>query len=186
MYWLILFAALLFIAGYIVQIFNRFATLRNRVKDAWSNIDVALKLRHDLIPNLVNTVKGYAQHEQTTLNRVIQARALAMATPATDRAQKIQAENQLHQALGQLFALSEAYPDLKASSNFLSLQQQLAEVEEKIERSRRFYNSMVRENNIYGEQFPAILFRDLFHFQHFDYYEAAAGDRENINVDFAS
>lgn len=172
------------VATTIIGIFNRFARLRNMVKDAWSNIDVALKRRHDLIPNLVNTVKGYAAHEQETLNQVIAARNTAMAVPKDDINAQIKAEGELQQTLRSLFALSEAYPDLKANTNFLDLQQKLNEIEENLERSRRYYNSTVRENNTYGESFPGVLFAQMFHYQHFEFFEAEAADRETINVDF--
>ena len=180
----ILIIILLAIGSTLVGIFNRFAHNRNRVKDAWSNIDVALKRRHDLIPNLVNTVKGYAAHEQDTLNQVVAARNAAITAPKGDIRAQIQAEGELQQALRSLFALSEAYPDLKANANFLDLQQKLHEIEENLERSRRYYNSTVRENNTYGESFPGVLFASLFNYQRFDFFEAEATDRDNIDVDF--
>ncbi len=176
---------LLIIGSTLVSIFNRFAKNRNMVKDAWSNIDVALKRRHDLIPNLVNTVKGYAAHEQDTLNQVVAARNAAMTTPKGDINAQIRAENQLQQSLRSLFALSEAYPDLKANASFLDLQQKLHEIEENLERSRRYYNSTVRENNTYGESFPGNLFAGIFNYQPFDFFEADAADRENVDVDFS-
>jgi LemA protein len=154
------------------------------VKDAWSNIDVALKRRHDLIPNLVNTVKGYAAHEQETLNQVIAARNAAMAAPKGNINTQIKAEQGLQAGLGKLFALAEGYPDLKANTNFLDLQEKLNEIEENLERSRRYYNSTVRENNTYGESFPGVLFAGNFKYQHFEFFEAEAAERENINVDF--
>jgi LemA protein len=175
---------LLVIGSVLISIFNRFAKNRNRVKDAWSNIDVALKRRRDLIPNLVNTVKGYAVHEQETLEQVVIARHAAMAVPKGDINAQIKAEGALQQTLRSLFALSEAYPDLKANANFLDLQQKLNEIEENLERSRRYYNSTVRENNTYGESFPGIVFSGMFKYQHFDFFEVDAADRENINVDF--
>src|SRR5690606_17490977 len=142
--------------------------------------------RHDLIPNLVNTVKGYAAHEQETLNQVIAARNTAMAVPKGDINAQIKAENELQQSLRSLFALSEAYPDRKASTNFLDLQQKLNESEENLERSRRYYNSTVRENNTYGESFPGVVFAGMFKYQHFDFFEIEAAERGNINVDFKS
>ncbi|MEO6833874.1 MAG: LemA family protein [Chitinophagaceae bacterium] len=154
------------------------------MKDAWSNIDVALKRRHDLIPNLVNTVKGYAAHEQDTFNQVIAARNKAVNVPSGDINGQIQAENGLQQTLGKLFALAESYPNLKADTNFLDLQQKLADLEENLERSRRYYNGTVRENNIYGESFPGVVFASMFHYQHFDFFEVDAADKENIQVDF--
>jgi LemA protein len=186
MYLLISFFMLLFTGGYVTSIFNRFARWRNKVKDAWSNIDVALKRRHDLIPNLISTVKGYTLHEQETLNSVVEARAAAMKVPGSDLRGQMQAENRLQQALGSLIAISESYPDLKASEPFTRLQQELSHLEENLERSRRYYNSMVRENNSYGETFPARLFAGPFLFKHFDYYQAPTEDRENVTVDFTT
>ena len=154
------------------------------VKDAWSNIDVALKRRYDLIPNLVETVKGYAAHEKTTLERVIQARNAAIAVPSDDINAQIKAENQLQQTLRSIFALGEAYPDLKANTNFLDLQQKLNEIEENLERSRRYYNGTVRENNTYGESLPGVLFAGMFGYQHFDYFEVDETSRENVRVSF--
>jgi len=145
----------------LVIVYNRFVKNRNMVKDAWSNIDVALKRRYDLIPNLVETVKGYAAHEKTTLERVIQARNAAIAVPSDDINAQIKAENQLQQTLRSIFALGEAYPDLKANTNFLDLQQKLNEIEENLERSRRYYNGTVRENNTYGESLPGVLFAGI-------------------------
>ena len=182
----IIIVILLIISSTLVGIFNRFARNRNVVKDAWSNIDVALKRRYDLIPNLVNTVKGYAAHEQETFNKVIAARSAAMAVPPGDINAKIKAEGALQQTLRSLFALGEAYPNLKANANFLDLQQKLNMIEENLERSRRFFNSAVRENNTYGESFPGVLFTSIFKFQHFDFYEVDAAERENVKVDFTN
>ena len=168
----------------LVIVYNRFVKNRNVVKDAWSNIDVALKRRYDLIPNLVETVKGYAAHEKTTLENVIQARNAAMAVPSDDINAHIKAENQLQQTLRSIFALGEAYPDLKANTNFLDLQQKLNEIEENLERSRRYYNGTVRENNTYGESFPGVLFAGMLNYQHFDYFETDEASRENVKVSF--
>ncbi|MDL5512835.1 LemA family protein [Arenibacter sp. M-2] len=183
---LIIFLGILaLIALFLVNIFNRFATLRNLVKDAWSNIDVALKRRYDLIPNLVETVKGYAKHEKSTLEAVINARNAAMAVPSGDINAQIKAENQLQQSLRSIFALGEAYPDLKANANYLDLQQKLNEIEENLERARRYYNGSVRENNTYGESVPGVLVASLFKYQHFDYFEAEEASRANVKVDFS-
>ncbi|WP_373397387.1 LemA family protein [Algoriphagus halophilus] len=182
---LIILAVAIAIGFMLVSIFNRFVRNKNTVKDAWSNIDVALKRRYDLIPNLVETVKGYAAHEQETLEKVIQARNAAMAVPSGDINQQIEAENQLQKTLRSIFALSEAYPDLKANSNFLQLQDKLNEIEENLERARRYFNGTVRENNTYGESFPGVLFAGIFSYQHFDYFEAEAESRENVKVDFS-
>ncbi|MCL8008764.1 LemA family protein [Gelidibacter japonicus] len=167
-----------------VSVFNNFAKNRNVVKDAWGNIDVALKRRYDLIPNLVETVKGYATHEKETFEKVIQARNAAMQVPDGDINAQIKAENQLQQTLRSIFALSEAYPDLKANANFLDLQNKLNEIEENLERSRRYYNGTVRENNTYGESLPGALFASMLKYQHFDFFEADAASRENVKVSF--
>jgi LemA protein len=172
------------IALFLINVFNRFASLRNLVKDAWSNIDVALKRRYDLIPNLVETVKGYAKHEKSTLEAVINARNAAMAVPSGDINAQIKAENQLQQSLRSIFALSEAYPELKANTNYLDLQQKLNEIEENLERARRYYNGTVRENNTYGESVPGVLVASMFKYQHFDYFEAEEASRSNVKVDF--
>ncbi|MDC7999908.1 LemA family protein [Aequorivita todarodis] len=181
---LLLLGVIIVIVLLLVVIFNRFVKNKNMVKDAWSNIDVALKRRYDLIPNLVETVKGYAAHEKTTLENVINARNAAMAVPADDINGQIKAENQLQQTLRSIFALGEAYPDLKANAGFLDLQQKLNEIEENLERSRRYYNGTVRENNTYGESMPGVLFAGMFGYKHFDYFEAEAAERENVKVSF--
>ncbi|SRR5690606_31762781 len=181
---LIIIGIIVLIAIFIVVIFNKFVKNRNVVKDAWSNIDVALKRRYDLIPNLVETVKGYAAHEKQTLENVINARNAAMAVPTDEINAKIKAENQLQQSLRSIFALGEAYPNLKANTNFLDLQQKLNEIEENLERSRRYFNGTVRVNNTYGESFPGVLFANMFSYQHFDYFEAEETERGNVKVDF--
>lgn len=170
----------------IVGIYNRFVKNRNLVKDAWSNIDVALKRRYDLIPNLVETVKGYAKHEKSTLEGVIKVRNAAMQVPDGDINGKIKAENQLQQSLRSIFALGEAYPDLKANQNFLDLQEKLNTIEENLERARRYYNGSVRVNNSYGESVPGVLFAGMFNYQHFDYFETDTASRENVKVDFSA
>lgn len=181
---LIIAGIIVFLSIMLIGIFNKFVKNKNTVKDGWSNIDVALKRRYDLIPNLVETVKGYASHEKETLEAVIQARNAAMAVPSDDINQQIQAENQLQKTLRSIFALSEAYPDLKANTNFLQLQDKLNEIEENLERSRRYYNGTVRENNTYGESFPAVLVASMFNYQHFDYFEAEPESRANVKVNF--
>ncbi|MEZ4857212.1 MAG: LemA family protein [Flavobacteriaceae bacterium] len=182
---LIAIGALVLIALFGISVFNKFVKNKNQVKDAWSNIDVALKRRYDLIPNLVETVKGYASHEKGTLENVIQARNAAVSVPQGDINAQIKAENQLQQTLRSIFALSEAYPDLKANVNFIDLQNKLSEIEEALERSRRFYNSTVRENNTYGESFPGVVFAGMMPYQSFDYFEATATERESSKVDFS-
>lgn len=182
---LLLFGIIVLIVILSIAIFNRFVKNRNLVKDAWSNIDVALKRRYDLIPNLVETVKGYAKHEKSTLEDVINARNAAMQVPKGDINGQIKAENQLQQSLRSIFALGEAYPDLKANVNYLDLQEKLNVIEENLERSRRYYNGTVRENNTYGESFPGVLFAGMFKYKDFDYFETDQASRENVKVDFS-
>lgn len=182
---LILLGILLLLFIYVITIFNRFVKNKNMVKDAWSNIDVALKRRYDLIPNLVETVKGYVQHEKSTLEAVINARNAAMEVPPTDINAKINAENRLQQGLRSIFALGEAYPELKANANFLDLQEKLDHIEENLERSRRYYNGTVRENNTYGESVPGALFAIMFRYEHFNFFETDDISRTNVKVDFS-
>ena len=154
---------------YLVGIYNKFVRKRSMMEEGWSGIDVQLKKRHDLIPNLVETVKGYAKHEQETLNQVIEARNSALKAEGV-KAQTA-AENQLNSALANVFALSEAYPDLKANTNFLQLQQDLAAVENDVEKARRYYNATVRDNNIMVESFPSNMIANAFGFNLGEYFE---------------
>jgi len=149
--WLILFAVI----GWAVSVYNALVRLREQAEAAWADIDVQLKRRHDLVPNLVETVKGYASHEQETFDAVIQARSRAMSAdgPAAAGA----AESMLGNALGRLFALAEAYPDLKASDGFRDLQNSLSELEGAIQNARRYYNAVVRDLNTLALQFPAVV-----------------------------
>jgi LemA protein len=182
---LVFLGILLLLFIFIMNIFNRFVKNKNMVRDAWSNIDVALRRRYDLIPNLVETVKGYAQHEKSTLEDVINARNAAMEVPTTDINAKIGAENRLQQGLRSIFALGEAYPELKANANFLDLQEKLDHIEENLERSRRYYNGTVRENNTYGESVPGALFASMFRYEHFNFFETDEIGRTNVKVDFS-
>ncbi len=150
------------LAVWVIFSYNRFIVFINRAKEAWSDIDVQLKRRYDLIPNLVSTVKGYATHESGTLEKVTQARVMAMG--ATNIADKGKAENMLTDALKSIFAVAESYPDLKANQGFLDLQKQLADTEDKIQASRRFYNGNVRDLNIAIESFPGNIIAKVFHF----------------------
>ncbi len=152
--WVIL-AIIVVVAFFLITIYNRLVSLRQTVNQAWADITVQLKQRHDLVPNLVETVKGYAGHERGTLEAVTQARNAAVAAASPEAQAK--AENMLSGALRQLFALSEAYPDLKASTNFLQLQSDLSDLENKIAASRRFLNNAVQEYNSSIQQFPAVL-----------------------------
>ena len=150
--------------------YNALVRLRNLVQESWKQIDVELQRRHDLIPNLVETVKGYAKHEQSTFEAVTAARTAA-AAPGSTVAQQAQQENVLTQALGRLFAVAEAYPDLKANVGFQQLQQELTNTEDRIAAGRRFYNANVRELNTKIEMFPTNVIAGLFHFAKAEYFE---------------
>jgi LemA protein len=154
---------------WVIMIYNRLVTMRQRVNQAFADIDVQLKQRHDLIPNLVETVKGYAAHERGTLDAVIKARQTAMAAPGLD--QKVAAENMLTGALRQLFALAEAYPDLKANQNFQQLQMDLSDIENKLAAARRFFNNAVQEYNSGIQQFPAVLFASALGFHAHTFFD---------------
>ena len=166
--WIIL-GAIVVLVLWAITIYNGLVALRQRANQAFADIDVQLKQRHDLIPNLVETVKGYASHERGTLEAVVQARNAAIAAPGVE--QKVAAENMLTGALRQLFALSEAYPDLKANTNFQQLQMELSDIENKLAASRRFFNNAVQEYNTGIEQFPAALFASAFGFQHRTFFD---------------
>lgn len=170
------------IALAVIAMFNRLVMLRNRVDNAWAQIDVQLKQRYDLIPNLVETVKGYATHERETLEKVIQARN--MAVDATGVEAQAQAENFLTGALKSLFALAEAYPDLKANVNFMDLQEKLAAVEQKIAYARQFYNDSVMSFNTAIQSFPANVLAGMFGFSQRQYFEIEAAQAEAPKVQF--
>jgi len=161
------------LAIFIIGIYNRLVALRQTCNQAWSDIEVQLKQRQDLVPQLVNTVKGYAAHEKETLNEVIAARNAAVS--AGNPAGQAQAEGLLGAALGKLFALAEAYPDLKANQNFLQLQDELSDVEDKIAAARRFYNNSVQEYNTATEQFPNNFIAGPFGFVKREFFEAIEG-----------
>ena len=162
--------------------FNGLVRLRNRVDNAWSQIDVQLKRRYDLIPNLVETVKGYAAHERQTLEAVIQARNMAMS--AQGPAEQAQAENVISGALKSLFALSEAYPDLKANQNFLNLQEELTGTEGRIAYARQFYNDSVQRYNTKIQTFPSVVIAGMFHFTGREYFEVEETARDAVHVSF--
>ncbi|MEY2430601.1 MAG: LemA protein [Acidimicrobiaceae bacterium] len=157
--------------------YNRFVRQRQLVDNSWSNVDTELKRRYDLIPNLVATVEGYAAHERTTLEAVVRARSDALAADG-DAAAQAPEENALVDALRQLLALREAYPDLKASTQFLDLQRQLVSTEDRIQAARRFYNANVRDYNTRVETFPSTLVAALGHFVQRDYFEIGTAIRE--------
>jgi LemA protein len=168
---LVILGLIVVLAVIVVVIYNRLVALRQTTNQAWGDIDVQLKQRHDLVPNLVETVKGYASHERETLDAVVKARNAAVA--AGDVKDLAQAESMLTGALRQIFALAEAYPDLKANTNFMQLQAELADIENKIAAARRFFNNAVAEYNTAQEQFPAALFAKQFGFEHREFFEVA-------------
>jgi LemA protein len=174
--WIIL-GVIVVIVIWAISVYNGLIAMRQRVGQAGSDIDVQLKQRHDLVPNLVETVKGYAGHERGTLEAVVQARNAAMAAQGQGPAQQAAAENMLSGALRQLFALSEAYPNLKANTNFQELQVELTDLENKIAASRRFFNNAVQEYNTGIQQFPAALFASTFGFTPHEYFAAAEEHR---------
>lgn len=181
------FSLILPVVGIVLLLFiffyNRFVRLVARAKEAWSDIEVQMKRRYDLIPNLVNTVKGYATHESTAFENVTKARAMALG--AQGLVEKDKAENMLTGALKSLFAVAEAYPDLKANQNFLELQRELSDTENKIQAARRFYNTNVRDLNIATDSFPSNLVARIFNFTKMEFFglddEAA---REPVKVQF--
>lgn len=181
---LIITAVVLFlIFAFLIGLYNGLVRLQNQVKNAWAQIDVQLKRRHDLIPNLLNTVKGYAKHEKETLENVTRARN--QATQASGVAQQAQAENMLTSALSKLLAVVEAYPDLKANQNFLALQEELSSTENKIAFSRQFYNDIVMQYNIKIETVPSNIVASIFNFKQEEMFEIEdAAEREVPTVNF--
>jgi len=167
---------------WVVMTYNGLVRLRNRVENAWAQIDVQLKRRIDLIPNLVETVKGYAAHEAGTLEKVIQARNMAMSSSGP--AEQAQNENVLTGALKSLFAVSEAYPDLKANQNFLNLQEEVTSTEDRIAYARQFYNDTVQKYNTKIQTFPTVVLAGMFHYGEREYFEIQEGDRAVPQVSF--
>ena len=166
-----------------IVMYNGLIRRRNQVENAWAQIDVQLKRRIDLIPNLVETVKAYAAHEKETLDAVIRARNNAIAAPNTPGAQA-QADSAITGALKQVFALSEAYPDLKANQNFLALQEELTATEGRVSYARQFYNDMVLGYNNKLQTFPTVIFANMMHFERREYFEADSSAREVPKVQF--
>jgi LemA protein len=179
---LIIFLSAIFLG---VAIYNKLIRLKNTVKSSWSDIDVQLKKRYDLVPNLVETVKGYASHEKTVFQNVTTARAAAMQ--ASTPADKAKAENMLRETLKSLFAVAEAYPELKANTNFLQLQSQLKDLEDNIEYARRYYNAVVRDFNILIESFPSNIVASSFGFKQEEFFELEAPEveRKPVKVSFS-
>ena len=180
----IILIILVIVLVWLVAKYNFFIKLVNRAKEAWADIDVQLKRRYDLIPNLVNTVKGYATHESEAFEKVTKARAEAMQAKTPE--EKGQAENMLAGTLKSLFAISEAYPELKANQNFLALQTELSDTENKIQSARRFYNGNVRDLNTGLESFPGNLIASMFGFTKKEYFELTEGsaEKEPVKVNF--
>jgi LemA protein len=179
--WIIL-ALVVVAAIYALVTYNGLVSMRNRIENAWAQIDVQLKRRYDLIPNLVETVKGYASHERETLEEVVQARNMAMAAQGPH--DQAAAENMITGALKSVFALSEAYPDLKANQNFLNLQEELTGTEGRIAYARQFYNDTVYSYNTKIQSVPSNVIAKQFHFAEREYFEVDDASRGNVEVDF--
>jgi LemA protein len=178
-------AVLLLVLVWVIAVYNRFVRLVQRSKEAWADIDVQLKRRYDLIPNLIESVKGYVKHEAETLEKVTLARAAAMDAGGIE--EKGQAENMLSGALKSLFAVAESYPDLKANTNFLELQRELSDTENKIQASRRFYNTNVRDLNTAIESFPGNVIANFFRFEPREFFaldESDSAARQPVAVKF--
>ena len=182
MWWIILIIIVVLILIYLGSTYNSFVVLRNRVKDQWAQIDVQLKRRFDLIPNLVETVKGYASHEKDTLEAVVKARNEYLSSDTPEG--KIAANNHLNKVVTKLFALAESYPELKADTNFRELQTTLTETEDKISYARQFYNDVVMKYNNKVEVFPSNIVAGLFGFKTSAYFNATEEERENVKVKF--
>ena len=182
MWWIIVLVVLVLIVMYVVSTYNGLVGLRNKVHDQFSQIDIQLKRRFDLIPNLVETVKGYAKHESETLEKVIAARN-NYANAKTD-AEKLEASKEMSRGVMNIMALAEAYPDLKANTNFVDLQNQLKEIEEKISYARQFYNDSVLMYNNKVEMIPSNIVASIFGFKKSAFFEADEKERENVQVKF--
>ena len=182
----IFIAILVLFILWVIYAYNRFISLGARATEAWADIDVQLKRRYDLIPNLVETVKGYATHEREAFENVTKARAAALGAGSSNVAAHAAAENMLTGALKSVFAIAEAYPDLKANQNFLELQRELSDTENKIQAARRFYNTNVRDLNIMIATFPSNLVANLFHFATREYFDLDEGsaEKEPVKVSF--
>ena len=178
--WIIVILIILGI--FLISLYNRLIKVRNRNQEAWSDIDVQLKRRYDLIPNLVDTVKGYAKHEKDVFENVTELRTNAINASGTHA--KAEAENMLTGALKSIFAVSENYPDLKANENFLQLQKELVDTEDKIQAARRFFNSTVEDLNTAIQTFPSNIFAGMLGFKAEEFFEVAEGEKEAVKVSF--
>lgn len=181
-WWVILIIVVVLIILWAISVYNQLIALRNRVKDQWAQIDVQLKRRFDLIPNLVETVKGYTKHESETLEAVIKARNTYVS--ATLPEDQMKADGELTQAISKLFALTESYPELKANTNFQALQQELTETESKIAAARQFYNDTVMIYNNKVSMVPSNIIASLFKFNKEAFFEANETERQNVQVKF--
>jgi len=179
---LIIVIAVVVLAIVVIGTYNSLIKRKNQVEEAWSDINVQLKRRYDLIPNLISTVKGYATHEKEVFEKVTQARTAAIG--AQNPKEQAEAENMLSGALKTLFAVAENYPDLKANQNFLELQRELSDTENKIQAARRFYNGNVRDFNTKVQVFPTNLFARVLGFKPYDFFEIEEGEKENVKVEF--
>jgi LemA protein len=178
---LIVIGAIVLVVVWLVSMYNNFVRLIARSEEAWSDIEVQLKRRYDLIPNLIETVKGYAAHEQDTLTKVIEARNMAMQGGSTP-ADSSKSQNMITDALKSVFALSESYPDLKANQNFMKLQEELADTENKVQASRRFYNNNVKDLNIAVDSFPGNVIAGMFHFSKKEFFDLPDNDAAQAPV----
>ena len=179
---IVIVGLLVVLAGYVIGVYNKLVNARNKVDNQFSQIEIQLKRRADLIPNLVETVKGYTKHEKGTLTEVIEARNKAVSASTVN--DKIDANNQLTGALNKLFALSEAYPDLKANSNFMSLQGDLKDTEDKVTYARQFYNDSAMSFNNLVEMFPSNIVASIFGFKKYQFFEAKEEEKETPKVKF--
>ncbi len=179
--WIIALIIIGVIVLLVIILYNSLVRLRMRVENAWSQIDVQLKRRYDLIPNLVNAVKGYMKHEKGVLEEVTKARASLMSGSMSEKAK---ASNQITDALKTIFAVAESYPQLKANENFMQLQEELSGTESKIAYARQFYNDSVMDYNQAIQTFPRIIFASMFNFTKRDFFEAQDKERENVKVEF--
>ncbi|NLT15243.1 MAG: LemA family protein [Clostridiales bacterium] len=180
--WIIAGAVVLIIVIWFIGTYNRFVSLRNRFEEAFSTMDVYLKKRYDLVPNLVETVKSYARHESATLDNIVKARTMAMGAQSLE--ERAKGENMLTGTLKSLFALAESYPELKANENFLELQGQLNAIENDIMNARKYYNAIVREFNIAREAFPSVIVAGMMHLEKKQMFEIEDAERQNVKVQF--
>ena len=181
-WWIILIIVVVLLVLYVISVYNSLVNLKNKVEDQASQIDVELKRRFDLVPNLVETVKGYTKHEKETLENVVKARNSYVS--ADNLGDQLKADGELTNAISKLFALTESYPDLKANENFMNLQNELSAIEEKIVYARQFYNDSVLMLNNKVEMFPSNLVAKMFNFTKKEFFEASSEERENVKVKF--